>query len=115
MTGFPHEPFPQRPFMSCGRDEFAIMDQSRMGSLLTGEAAEPWIRLVVGPGNVVETPPVDVVDHSGLTVRLRCEDAVVVLDFADEAARKRLPDGSEFVYMGGLDEGNDGRGWLPIG
>jgi len=34
-----------------------------------------------------------------------------VLDFAELTARVRRPEG-EFFYMGGLDEGNDGLGFM---
>ena len=113
MPGYPDVTLPTRPFFSCEQDEFLIVDRSDMKTLLTTTPLEPWLRLVVGASNVVESPPLKVVHHSQLKVLLQCRDALVELDFHDELARKTLPDGSQLLYMGGLSEANEGRGWIP--
>ena len=41
-----------------------------------------------------------------------CGDATVEIDFFDETARRTGSDGVAMMYMGGLNEGNDGRGWI---
>lgn len=114
MPGFPDDPFPARPFFSCSEDEFTVVDQADMAASLRGGRAGPWMTLRVGEGNVVDSPPERVVSHASGHVRLACRDAEVVIDFQDESARKTTAAGEEFVYMGGLDEANDGRGWLPV-
>ena len=114
MSGFPDEPFPERPFFSITDDEFAVVDQATMAASLRGGRVEPWITFRVGAGNVFESRPVRVVDSSAGRVSVECQDAEVLIDFADESARKTTPAGDQFVYMAGLDEANDGRGWLPV-
>ncbi len=115
MAGYPDAPFPQRPFFSCGTDEFLVIDRSDMGALLRGGEVTPWMRLEVGPGNVLEATPRSVVEHSGTSVVVDCEDGVLELDFYDETARKTTANGDRVVYLGGLDEANDGKGWIPAG
>ena len=110
---FPEAPFPRRPFFSCEDDRFVIADQSHMSRLLRGEA-DPWLRLEVGFQNVLESRPVRVLRHAGHEVELECQEATVRLDFDSESARKVLPDGTEYVYRAGLDEANDGYGWMPV-
>ena len=114
MSGFPEEPFPERPFFSCSDDEFAVVDQATMAASLRGARVEPWIAFRVAGGNVFESPPVRVLDNGRGRVRVMCRDAEVLIDFIDESARKTTADGQQFVYMAGLDEANDGRGWLPL-
>ena len=114
MTGFLDEPFPGRPFFSCSASEFAIVDQATMGASLRAGRVEPWATFRVGEGNVFDSPPVRVLEHRGSRVRVQCRDGEVVLDFDSESARKTISSGEQFVYMAGLDEANDGRGWLPV-
>ena len=113
MPGFPFEPFPSRPFFSCEASQFRIVDQARMADLMRGQA-EPWLTLEVGANNVFEARPMKVVGHSGLKVEIQTADAMIKLDLESESARKKLSDGSEFVYCGGLDEANSGLGWMPV-
>ncbi len=114
VPGFPDSPFPSRPFFSCEKDEFAVIDSSSMASMLHGSAPEAWIRFMVGLDNVVESPPLKVLEHDGKKVRLKCRDAIVEIDFEDEAARKTSGTGGAFAYMGALDQANDGCGWIPV-
>ena len=114
MPGYPDSPFPSRPFFSCEEEEVAVIDSSSMASMLQGGAPDAWIRFRVGSENVVESPPLRVLQHDGERVRLECRDAVVEIDFEDEAARKTSPNGAAFAYLGGLDQANEGRGWIPV-
>lgn len=113
MPGFPFEPFPSRPFFSCESSRFRIVDQTQMSDLMRGQA-EPWMTLEVGENNVMEDRPVKVLNHSGLDLEIETDGATIRLDLESESARKKLSDGSEFVYCGGLDEANSGLGWMPV-
>jgi len=114
VPGFPDKPFPERPFFSCSGDEFAVVDQAAMAASLRSGRVEPWMTFRVGEGNLFESPPVKVLDNSHGRVRVKCRDAEVVIDFVEESARKTTASGERFVYMAGLDEASDGRGWLPV-
>ena len=114
MPGFPEEPFPERPFFSCSEGEFTVVDQATMAASLRGGRVEPWMTFSVAEGNVFESPPVKVLDNSRGRVRVECRDGEVLIDFDEESARKTTARGQQFVYMAGLDEANDGRGWLPL-
>ena len=85
-----------------------------MASMLQGGTPEVWIRFMVGSDNVVESPPLKVLEHDGKKVRLECRDAIVEIDFEDEAARKTSGAGGAFAYMGSLDQANDGCGWILV-
>lgn len=101
---------PAEPFFSCGEREFAVVDGAEMRTDLS--AAEPVLTLRVGPGNVFEQRPRRVVSNEDGVVVVECDGGeTLTLDFNDIAARKSAPDG-EFVYRAGLDEGNDGAGWM---
>ena len=114
MSGFPDEPFPERPFFSCSEHEFAVVDQATMAASLRDGRVEPWMAFRVAEGNVFESPPVSVLDNNHGRVRVRCRDAEVLVDFIEESARKTTAAGEQLIYMAGLDEANDGRGWLPV-
>ena len=73
---------------------------------------EPVVTLKVGPGNVFGQRPRMVLGREADVVTVECDDGVrVLLDFRDLATRKRTSQG-EYVYRGGLDEGNDGGSWM---
>ena len=89
------------------------MDVATIRQDLLGAGVSPVVTLRVGPGNVFEHPPRWVVERRGDVVGVQCDgDTVVYLDFENGSARKRTPQG-EFLYMGALDEGNDGKGYIP--
>ena len=44
---------------------------------------------------------------------VECEGGTVHIDFEDGTARKVTADG-EFVYMGSIDERNDGMGYIAV-
>ena len=103
---------PDHPFFSCEEEGFAVVDGARMRDAAAIGSIAPVLRLDVGPGNVFEQRPRSVIRRVGDVVSVACDAGVTVhLDFGELAARVEGPAG-EFVYLGGLDEGNDGRGFL---
>ena len=81
---------------------------------LLGGTVIPVISFSVAAGNIFETRPLKAVKQEGLIVCVVCEnDVTVLLDFDAESARKQTKDG-EFMYLGGIDEGDSGRGWLKV-
>ena len=103
---------PAKPFFSCDEDGFAVVDGSLMRDPLQITNIQPLLKLRVGEGNVFEQRPVKVAGRDGDVVSVECEDgAIVRLDFGEMAARVQRPEG-EYLYMGGLDEGNEGKGFL---
>ncbi len=105
---------PDRPFFSCEKDAFVIVDQAKMGaSFMTGKI-EHWFRFEVAGGNVFDSRPLKVIDHTPLSAVVECEDSTVSLDVESGSARKKTHDGREWVYLSGLDAANSGAGWMPV-
>lgn len=103
---------PSRPFFACDEDGFTVVDGALMRGTLDFIRIEPALKLEVGPGNVFEHRPVKIASRDGDVVTVECEGGVVVrLDFGDMLARVVRPDG-EFLYKGGLEDGNDGLGFI---
>ena len=103
---------PAKPFFSCDEREFAVVDAAQMRSGADLNVVEPVLTLRVAPGNVFEQRPRRVASNEAGVVVVECDGGeTVTLDFNDVAARKSGPAG-EFVYRAGLDEGNDGAGWM---
>ncbi|MCS7207766.1 MAG: hypothetical protein NZ951_07545 [Dehalococcoidia bacterium] len=75
---------------------------------------QPVLVLLVGPGNVLEAPPRRAVSLGPGLLSVACADGwVVLLDITEGVARRtRLQ--TEEVYDGSLQEGNQGRGWIPV-
>jgi hypothetical protein len=72
----------------------------------------PVLKLAVGTGNIFEQRPVRVTSQSGLDVTVECAGGDVVhLDFKELTARKTSTEG-EFLYRGGIEDGNAGLGFL---
>lgn len=104
---------PEHPFYSCEEDCFLVADASQMGTAAAVLALEPLLRLTVGEGNIFEQRPVIVTEKEGLQVSVECEGGEVVhIDFDALTASKTTPQG-EFLYRGGLEDGNDGMGYFP--
>ena len=104
---------PEHPFYSCEADCFLVADGSQMGTAAAILALEPLLKLMVGEGNVFERRPVQVVEKGGTGVSVECDGGEVVhIDFDALTARKTTPQG-EFLYRGGLEDGNDGMGYFP--
>jgi hypothetical protein len=109
------ELLPQHPFFNCESDGFSVIDEAEMQKSLRSGQVTPVLKLQIGPDNIFETRPRRVVSRIGLKVTVQCDDDITVtLDFDAESARKKSPEG-EFVYLGGLDEGESGKGWMAMG
>ena len=104
---------PSRPFFSCTPQELTIVDTDDARSSLGQGSIEPWMSFKVGQGNIIDTIPRRVESRRGDELTVECEDGLVHIDFSQGRARKTTPQG-EFVYMGGLEERNDGRGYIPM-
>ena len=103
---------PVKPFFSCEEDNFAIADGSLMRTINSMLSVEPLLKLMVGPRNLFEHRPLRVASHEGDIVAVECEaDETVYLDFHELTARKSTPEG-EYIYFGGIEEGNEGMGYL---
>ena len=104
---------PEHPFYSCEEDCFLVADGSQMGTAAAILALEPLLKLMVGEGNIFERRPVKVAEKDGQQVSVECESGEIVhIDFDALTARKTTPKG-EFLYRGGLEDGNDGMGYFP--
>lgn len=110
---FPFDPFPPSPFFSCENSSFRIVDKARFSQVVSGKE-EPWLTLAVGDSNVMHSKPVRVSSHEDSSIEIECEDGSLKLDIESESARKVDPDGREWVYRGGLEEANQGMGWMPV-
>jgi hypothetical protein len=103
---------PAKVFFSCEEDGFAIVDGGLMRNTLALTSIEPALKLLVGPGNVFEQRPVKLLGREGDVVSVECDGGTVVhLDFAEMLARVKREDG-DFLYMGGLEDGNAGMGFM---
>ncbi len=103
---------PARPFFTCEEDGFSIVDGALMRNTLALTSIEPVLKLHVGPGNVFEQRPLKLVGREGDVVKVECEGGIVVhLDFSEMLARIQGPTG-DFLYMGGLEDGNEGMGFM---
>ena len=114
MPGYPDSPFPARPFYSCDADGLAVIDQADMSQLLRGGNVEAWMRLETGPGNVIDGTPLKVEEQAGARVTVRCGTGTIEIDFEEETVKKTDENGREYVYMGPLDQANEGNGWMPL-
>ena len=104
---------PNRPLFACDEDGFSVVDGALMKGTVDFLQIEPVLKLQVGPRNIFEYRPLKIASRDGDTVNIECEGGVVVtLDFGDMLARVARPDG-EFLYNGGLEDGNEGRGFIP--
>ncbi len=106
---------PEHPFFDCVENGFAILDADQLRTgLLKGEIT-PRLTLTLGTDNIFQHRPRQVVDRDDTIIAIECDDEVTVyLDFYAGAARMRTPKG-EFFYRGGIDEGNDAKGYIPAG
>lgn len=103
---------PAKPFLSCEVDRFSLFDSSTLRTAADLAMLKPSLVLLVGPGNVLESRPIAASQSGLLTISIECEDqAQVILDLDAIAARKTTAAG-EFLYGGGLDQGNEGLGWV---
>ena len=110
-----HMRLPVQPFFSCEEAMFSVMDKAALRQQLLQGSLAPVLSLSVGPRNVFERSPRRVLEHRGAMVAVECDgETTVYLDFDSSIARTRTPEG-EFRYMGDLEEGNDGKGFIRVG
>ena len=64
-------------------------------------------------GNIIEATPKKVVYWHDNEVAVECEDGTVYIDFAEGTARKKTSV-KEMLYLGGIDQRNDGLGYIPV-
>ena len=103
---------PAKAFFSCEDDGFAIVDGGLMRTTLALTSIAPSLKLLVGPGNVFEQRPVKLVKRDGNVVSVECDGGNVVhLDFGEMLAHVQRVDG-DFLYMGGLEDGSAGMGFM---
>lgn len=103
---------PTKAFFSCEEDGFSVLDGASMRNALALMSIEPVLKLRVGPGNVFETRPIKIAGREGNLVSVECDAGTVVhLDFSEMLARVQRNDG-DFVYKGGLEDGNAGLGFM---
>ena len=104
---------PAKPFFSCTPDEFIIVDADAAKSALRTGSMVPWMTFERGDGNVIDSVPHKMATREEDMVAVECKGGTVYIDFAEGRARKVTSQG-EFVYMGTLEERNDGRGYIPV-
>ena len=103
---------PDRPFFSCEKSYFLIIDSNKMRDVKALDNLEPLFKFEVGPGNVFESSPKFEIEHTNTHVHVACEgEQTVILDFEDLAASRESQEG-RYLYKGGLDQSNDGLGFM---
>jgi hypothetical protein len=103
---------PRRPFFTCEETAFSIVDAEAMRRGITQGPITPVFTLRVASGNIFENRPRRVTTQQGLIVTVECDgDTTVILDFDEESALAKTTKG-EFRYLGGIDEGNDAKGFI---
>ena len=103
---------PEHPFYSCDEDCFVVADGAQRGDGAFVLSLDPLLTLQVGDGNIFERRPLKVAEKDGARISVECEGSEMVhIDFAALTAGKTTPQG-EFLYRGGLEDGNDGMGFI---
>lgn len=104
---------PARPFFTCSPEGLVIVDGGQANNLSRLESIDPWMDFKNGDSNVIDAIPRRVTTWEGQQITVECEDSTVHIDFAEGRARKFTQDG-EYVYLGTLDERNDGMGYIAV-
>ncbi len=104
---------PAKPFFNCSPKGLSIVDAGSVSNPLQLGSLEPWMEFNHGEGNVIDTVPLKVVGRERGQVAVECEGGTVHIDFKEGRVRKVTPDG-EFVYMGTVEERNEGRGYMAV-
>ena len=104
--------FPTQPFFSCEINAFRVLDKATLRQNLLKGDITPLIEFRVGENNIFEQPPEKVVRHQEHFVTVQCQgETFIWLDFENGIAQKHDPNGV-FRYMGSLEEGNNGKGFI---
>ena len=104
---------PARPFFTCSHEGLFIVDGGHSNDPLRLESLEPWMDFQNGENNIIDTIPRRVVTWEGQQITVECEGSTVHIDFAEGRARKVAQEG-EYVYLGTLDERNEGMGYMAV-
>ena len=104
---------PKRPFFACSPEGLVIVDGGQANNLSRLESIEPWMSFKNGARKVLDATPRRVATWEGQQITVECEGSTVHIDFAEGRARKVTPEG-EYVYLGTLDERNDGMGYIAV-
>ena len=104
---------PAKPFFTCSPEGLVIVEGGQMTDLSRLASIEPWMIFKNGENNVVDGTPSRVASWQGQQITVECENSTVHIDFAEGRARKVTSEG-EFVYLGTLDERNDGMGYIAV-
>lgn len=104
---------PAMPFFTCSPEGLVIVDGGQANNLSRPASIEPWMDFKNGGSNVIDATPRRVATWEGQQITVECEGSTVHLDFAQGRARKVTPEG-EYVYLGTLDERNDGMGYMAV-
>lgn len=107
------EMMPSNAFFECSPDAFDILDAQSLKTSIGRGTPEPWMSFKTAPGNVIETPPKKVVSNQNGVVGVECQDGIVYIDFYDGTAEKQSGD-KKWRYMGGIDQRNDGLGYIAF-
>ncbi|MBI4201437.1 MAG: hypothetical protein HY531_03990 [Chloroflexi bacterium] len=105
---------PVRAVFDFGPDQFVILDGEQLRHSLRAGHPEPWMTFHCGAGNIFQGRPRRVTSRAGNLLSVECEDGIVHLDFDEGTATKDTPHG-KLVYLGGIEEGNEGKGYIPLG
>ena len=108
-----NEGLPARPFFNCTAEGLTVLDAADANSLLRPESVVPWMVFMKGPGNMIDSTPRRAASRGGDRVEVECDDGTVHIDFEAGSARKVTADG-EFVYMGSIEDRNDGMGYIAV-
>ena len=108
-----NEGLPARPFFNCTPEGLTILDAANASSLLRAESMVPWMEFAKGQGNMIDSTPRKLASRDGDSIAVECDGCTVHIDFEAGTARKVTADG-EFVYMGSIEERNDGMGYIAV-
>ena len=112
MTTEP-EGLPTKPFFHCTPEGLSILDAADANSLLRADSVVPWMVFTKGEGNMIDSTPMKLASRNGDRITVECDGCTVHIDFDAGSARKVTAEG-EFVYMGAIEERNDGMGYIAV-
>ena len=107
------EGLPSKPYFNCTAEGLDILDTAEMKSSARLDAVEPWMRFELGDRNIIDSKPRKAASSKPGQVAVECEGGTVHIDFEDGRAKKVTAQG-EFIYMGDLEDRNEGLGYIPV-
>lgn len=107
------EGLPRHVLFDCREDGLHIIDTKEARASILQGTPESWMTFLKGPKNIIESTPQKIVHRNGDVIGVQCQDgSIVYIDFAEGNAKKHSGE-KVWVYMGGIDRGNDGLGYIP--